>query len=135
MMKLHPRHAVVTVASIDIQAALTEAIARHELTHAELTGILAQQLVQWNKYAIRDERAEPEEEHVESEVDRVRAECRAEIQAIEERCREELRRDAEMPEHFQIQRRMDGKDSYMQSVLDVQRMRGISSKLMRIVVA
>lgn len=42
----------------DIQKAITDAVGRHELTHAELTAILAAQVVQWNKYAIRDEREE-----------------------------------------------------------------------------
>lgn len=52
----HPRYWIVSKASIDINRALNEAIARHELTHAELTSILLGTLQQWNKYAIRDER-------------------------------------------------------------------------------
>lgn len=41
-----------------LEKSLTDAIGRHDLTHAELTGILAQMILQWNKYAIRDEREE-----------------------------------------------------------------------------
>ncbi len=56
-MKLHPRHDLVTLASIDIKKAICDAAARHkDLTHAELTSILAEQVCAWNKYAIRDER-------------------------------------------------------------------------------
>jgi len=59
-MTLHPRHDLVTKADIDIKTAVTEAVGRHQITHAELTGILAGILLAWNKYAIRDEREEEE---------------------------------------------------------------------------
>jgi hypothetical protein len=57
-MKLHPRTMLVQAAHIDISTALAGAISKHQLTHAELTQILAQLLLEWNKYAIRDQREE-----------------------------------------------------------------------------
>ena len=57
-MKLHPRHFIVSAAKIDIDQSVCDAVMRHHLTHAELTYILADSVLQWNKYAIRDEREE-----------------------------------------------------------------------------
>lgn len=58
-MKLHPRTMPVQKANAAISQAVTDAIALHpDLTHAELTGILAGILTQWNRYAVRDERGE-----------------------------------------------------------------------------
>lgn len=60
-MKLHPRHWLVVEAKLDIQGAVNEAISRHmTLTHAELTHILLDTAMGWNKYAIRDEREAPQ---------------------------------------------------------------------------
>ncbi len=55
-MKLHPRHDLTTAAEIDIKTAVTKAIGRHKITHAELQHIFLQIALSWNKYAIRDER-------------------------------------------------------------------------------
>lgn len=56
-MKVSERTWIVQQASVDISSAVTAAVSKHPtLTHAELTGILGGILLQWNKYAIRDER-------------------------------------------------------------------------------
>ena len=72
-MKVHPRTWIVQQASIRINTAVTEAIAQSaadQLTHTELTGILGQILLDWNRYAIRDEReAKPQTEHQHSWTD------------------------------------------------------------------
>lgn len=58
-MQLHPRRILTAKAGNDIQEAVTAAVAKNQgLTHAELTMILAEILLQWNKYAIKDEREE-----------------------------------------------------------------------------
>ena len=59
-MRLHPRHALVVAAKLDIQRAVTEAIGRHHLTHAELAHILLDTALGWNRYAIHDEREDPQ---------------------------------------------------------------------------
>jgi len=68
-MKLHPRHEPTTKAGIDIQVAVNEAVREYDLTHNELTQILAQIILSWNKYAIRDERAENESEREDSKLE------------------------------------------------------------------
>lgn len=58
-MKIHERHALQAKAHLDISQAVTAAVAKNtDLTHAELTGILASILLQWNRWAIKDEREE-----------------------------------------------------------------------------
>jgi hypothetical protein len=59
-MKLHPRHFIVSAAKIDIDKSVCDAVGRHDLTHAELTSILADLVASWNRYAIRAEREENE---------------------------------------------------------------------------
>lgn len=56
-MTLHPRHAIVTKAEIDMKQAACAVISRHpHITHAELMGIFISIMASWNKYAVRDER-------------------------------------------------------------------------------
>jgi hypothetical protein len=58
-VKLHPRTFIVNAARIAIHSAVCDAITKNpDLTHAELTGILAELIAQWNRYAIKDEREE-----------------------------------------------------------------------------
>ncbi len=47
---------MVTRAHLDLATAMQKIIQERELTHAEVTSILAQELLAWNKYAIRAER-------------------------------------------------------------------------------
>jgi hypothetical protein len=55
-VRLHPRRAIVSKARIEIGAAVNDAIGKHDLTYAELFGILAEVMQSWAKYAVRDER-------------------------------------------------------------------------------
>lgn len=56
-MTLHPRHAIVTKAEIDMSESVCAAISRHkDITHAELMGIFISVMASWNKYAVGDER-------------------------------------------------------------------------------
>ena len=53
---LHERHETVTRAHTDLATAMVKIIQERKLTHAEVTSILAQEILSWNKYAIRAER-------------------------------------------------------------------------------
>lgn len=55
-MKVHPRTFEVQKVHNEMATAVTEVIAKHDLTHAELTQILLQIMLFWNRYAVRDER-------------------------------------------------------------------------------
>jgi hypothetical protein len=53
---IHPRTHIVQKAGLDIGDAVLKVIRDYELTDAEIAGILAEQILRWNKYAIRHER-------------------------------------------------------------------------------
>jgi hypothetical protein len=55
-IRVHPRTRIVGLANLAIGEAVLKAIQEHELTDAEIAGILAEQILRWNKYAIRHER-------------------------------------------------------------------------------
>ena len=56
MIPIHKRSGAVVRASTDLATAMVKIIKERELTHAEVTSILAQEILSWNKYAIRAER-------------------------------------------------------------------------------
>lgn len=58
MIRLHPRHEIVTQASIALSKAVVEVLKDHDLTHAEIQSLFIEQMLRWNKYAIHDEREE-----------------------------------------------------------------------------
>ncbi len=58
MKKLHPRWERNVQAKLHIGEAICAAMEKHELTHAELTAILAESIQSWTKSAIRQERQE-----------------------------------------------------------------------------
>ncbi len=62
MPTVHQRHFIMAKAKFAITDAITRAIQEHALTHAELTSILANEIVAWSGWAIRDER-EPSQEN------------------------------------------------------------------------
>lgn len=53
---IHQRSEIVTRAHTDLATAMVKIIEKRKLTHAEVTSILAQEILSWNKYAIRAER-------------------------------------------------------------------------------
>ena len=53
---IHTRYEVVTHAHLELTTAVGKIIQERELTYAEVTSILAQEILAWNKYAIRAER-------------------------------------------------------------------------------
>lgn len=55
-MKLHPRHTIVRMASHDVEAALWEAIRKHDLTYVETLQVLNSATGGVLRYALRDER-------------------------------------------------------------------------------
>lgn len=55
-MELHPRHKAVTDAQIEIGQAIIQTSNKYDLTHAELTHILAQELAGFSKDQIKRER-------------------------------------------------------------------------------
>ncbi len=53
---IHPRSQVVAQAQVDLSTAMAKILRERELTHYEVTSILAHEILSWNKYAIRAER-------------------------------------------------------------------------------
>lgn len=47
---------IVRDAYFDLATAISSIIKKHDLTHSEVTHILAEEILLWNKYAIRAER-------------------------------------------------------------------------------
>lgn len=60
--KLHPRVMVVQKALVQVAEIVNAVVAQHDLTVAEIVYILGEQLMGYNKSAIRDERLEPEDD-------------------------------------------------------------------------
>lgn len=55
-MRLHARHDQTAMASMAISAAVCDAVKQFDLTYAELVAMLAQEIVSWTKYQVREER-------------------------------------------------------------------------------
>ena len=55
-MRLHPRYAITKQAALQIDKAISDAIAEHDITYAELLVILAEQQRKWATYLLRAER-------------------------------------------------------------------------------
>ena len=55
-IKIHERYQKVRKAALDLSEKVSEVIKKHDLTYAELNGIILEQAQNWNKYAIRAER-------------------------------------------------------------------------------
>jgi len=55
-IKIHPRCQKVREASLELGTVLCGIAKKHDLTPAELNGIILEQAMRWNQYAIRDER-------------------------------------------------------------------------------
>lgn len=56
MPELHERVFPVQEAGIKLKQAICEIAEKYELTYAELFALLGEQVMQWSKYAIREER-------------------------------------------------------------------------------
>ena len=56
MPRIHPRERLVAEARHDISTAIIAAAKAYDLTHGELTMILAGEIQSWTKYQIREER-------------------------------------------------------------------------------
>jgi hypothetical protein len=62
-MKIHPRHFPVEKAYLDIDSAVSAAMAKHpDLTYLELLSIFNRIMASWIKWGIKDERKEDENE-------------------------------------------------------------------------
>lgn len=55
-LTIHPRTMIVRKAQIDLDAAFLDVVKKHDLTFAELFGVLNVAEARWIKYALRDER-------------------------------------------------------------------------------
>ncbi len=53
---IHPRNEVVVRAQTDLSTAMVKILEERRLTHAEVTSILAHELLSWNTHAIGAER-------------------------------------------------------------------------------
>lgn len=54
--KIHDRYYIVRSAASDLAMAMGDIIKKYGLTHSEVTNVLAEEILLWNKYAIRAER-------------------------------------------------------------------------------
>lgn len=54
--RIHPRERLVAEARHAISTAIIKAVESHDITHGELTMILAGEIQSWAKYQIREER-------------------------------------------------------------------------------
>lgn len=55
-IQLHPRHSIVAKARASISKSVLDVMKEHDLTYAELFGILLGELQGWNSEALREER-------------------------------------------------------------------------------
>jgi hypothetical protein len=53
---IHPRYFIVRKAAGELNEAMAKILKTHGLTFGEITSILAEEILIWNKYAIRHER-------------------------------------------------------------------------------
>jgi hypothetical protein len=65
-IQLSPRHHPVSEGRHEISTAVSAAIKAHDLTYAEITSILADEMRAWAGYNMKDEReqAEKNEQHI-----------------------------------------------------------------------